>query len=117
MKKIIYSGYVFLSTASLHCFAEKQNDGPTERPDRVTGIERSTHYDLKIDYSEFENVVRKKYEIMLATGQLKRINEELRIDLNQILNVRTNPKNLKDKKWGSDELNNIIDSYLKEENQ
>lgn len=112
MNKLILTITVFCSIPYLYGV-----DGHDyyEKPPRLISTDRKNKYALKVDYNELAPLVKTKYQIMAYHHQLIAVRAELGRDLDQALNITSNPVDMKNKKWSNEELEEIISRSLKEE--
>lgn len=113
---IIFSFFVGISLPSLanEKGVERQDHGG-DKPDIHLRTERGENYYLSVNYDELARLVKTKYEFMAFHHQLMTVRSEIGRDLDQILNITTNPVDMKNKKWSDEELEKIISHSLKKE--
>jgi hypothetical protein len=88
------------------------DDSDSPKPNYVRSITRSAHSVLKASYPDLSKLLEKKIELVTYITQLNQIESELEGDLKQVLNLKSSPKNLKDKRWSKDDMTRIINEYL-----
>ncbi len=96
---------------SIRAFGESNPD--KERPVKYYNTDHSDHYTFSSKYSDLTALMRSRYEYIVYMNQLASIDATVTRDLHQILDIRTNPVNMKNKKWSNMELDNMINECLK----
>lgn len=91
----------------------RNNDTGSGGEVRYYNTDHSDHYTFSSKYHDLTPLMLSRYQFIVYINQLDSIESTLTPSLHQILDIRNNPVNMKNKKWSNKELDLIIEDCLK----